>query len=256
MDDKIKILEEYMNSLNYGMYIPNSSIFFIRHDEKENSIELILEAIIGIQHYSGARIIKYDCNNFKFYSYTGKEKNYKDTSIGSWIKKYEEAFKDKCKELFEGDNKMEEQKIIEVTNLDELQKLLSDSKKLVCKLQSKIDKINNWQPKYKEKEEDKIDLLNKRVKEELDEDLEIMTQSTEKGKDDILVLRINNPRTGVISLGCYYTESGKTRIDRFDKFLEYTRKSNVEKMAEVYSNKVFLLNDFFEICEELYGVEK
>lgn len=107
MDDKIKILEEYMNSLNYGMYIPNSSTFFIRYDEKENSIELILDAIIGIQYYSESRIIKYDCNNFKFYSYTGKEEDYKDKSVGNWIKKYEEAFKDKCNELFE-DKEMED----------------------------------------------------------------------------------------------------------------------------------------------------
>lgn len=245
MDNKIKVLEEYMNSLNYGMYIPNSSIFFIRHDEKENSIELILEAIIGIQHYSGARIIKYDCNNFKFYSYTGKEKNYKDTSIGSWIKKYEEAFKDKCKELFEGDNEMNEQKNIEATNLDELEELINKASELSLKarntmytLDETIEEIKRWKMLCcVEKEEDKIDILNDYMKKMYDGFL-----VSEQYDGNIIVLEYEDG-VGVWKVASYNLLDKKYKFYpglsgslHYDEIM-YHCKDFIDKVKELYEGE-------------------
>lgn len=90
--------------------------------------------------------------------------------LNTIVNKHDNNKDKKEKQKFEGKSNMENKKNIKITNLDELQKLLSDSQKLVSELQRKINKINNWQPKYKEKEEDKIDILDKYMK-SLDERL-------------------------------------------------------------------------------------
>lgn len=151
MDDKVEVLNKKMKELDERLFV---DYLFIKND----GVALKFIDSEGIKWFLG----KY------FFS----SKIFEKVDIG-WgvspelyygLAKYFDNFKELCKELFEGDNKIEEQKIIEVTNLDTLQKLLNDSRKLVCKLQSKIDKINNWKPEYKEKEEDKIDILNEYMK--------------------------------------------------------------------------------------------
>lgn len=66
---------------------------------------------------------------------------------------------------------MEELKNIEVTNLEELQELINTVSELslkarntMCTLDETIENIKRWRPEFKEKEEDKIDILNDYMK--------------------------------------------------------------------------------------------
>lgn len=223
MDNKIEVLNKKMKELDGRLFVGYT---FIEYDDS------------GI----ALKFIDNDKEDWYLGKYYFDDNTFEKTPKGiapdlyDELAKYFDNFKELCKELFEGDNKMEEQKIIEVTNLDELQKLLSDSKKLVCKLQSKIDKINNWRPEYKEKEEDKIDILDEYMK-SLDERLFVR-------EDDYGVML------------CFY-------YDNYDYTLCYINSTDEIIVPEIGLADYDTFNELLKYkyafkgkYDELYGVEE
>lgn len=133
MKEKVNILTKKMKELDKRLFVGYT---FVEYDDNCIALKFIDDS--KGDWYLGKYY--FDDNSFEKISKGIAPDLYDE------LEKYFDNFKELCKELFEGGDKMEEEKNIEVTNLDELQELLSDSKKLLCKLQSKIDEINNWKP--------------------------------------------------------------------------------------------------------------
>lgn len=219
MKNKIKVLEKYMKNLDNRL--------FIEYFEDTQEISLKYEENGGIWWLTTYYL---ENNNFGI-----SPKGLAPDSYDKLVE-YCDDFRKICKKLFHGENEMEILENIEVTNLDELQKLLSDSKRLVCKLQSKIDKINEWQPEIKEKE-NKIDILNDYMK-------KINCHFFVEREKNTINLNYNVENEDFWYIGSYNLDD--------NNFIIYEGINGLKE----YNMIMYHYKDFVDKVKELYGGEE
>lgn len=227
MESKIEILHDYMKSLDDRFYVVKDQgdvdLYFTGSDERDFIVAYIHEGYLEEPVIGEApKDVFKELSQYKYV----------------FLKKYNELFN-------EGENEMKDEKNIEVTNLDELQKFINEASELsnkvknnMFKLNVKIEEIKLWRPEYKEKEKSKINILNEYM----------------QGLDDHLFVEkdINN-----FYLQFKDNNGNKWWLAEYN-ILNHKKIINEKGNCPVslYDELMFYYKDFIEKVNELYEVEE